>query len=378
MEAGELRGAVAAFREARSTGPDPSASLLEGVCRYELGELQEARALLREAEAEPAHREPAELYLGLIALREGETGEAARLLASAARGPLVAPLARDLQWLTERTGKLVVSLLTESGWDSNAQLAPAQTPLAASSDGVFGIAGMALYRPGGEGGPYLRLDGLYRQQVRFTDLSYGGASASAGWQLGSRRRGLLAEYGYDYRALGGSGFLSAHRLLAGGWLPVRRTILGASYLARFESYPATLYAPFSGTYHRVEATASFDAGARTSVVLAYRAGVDSVRLAELSWKEHGPSAELRYRWSARLRAGVAAAVVFRGYDAVDPVLGLRRADTYLDAGTFLEWDVAPRWTLRASLDARDALSNAAGFAYVRVVPLVGFSYVVGL
>jgi Flp pilus assembly protein TadD len=59
MEAGDLHGAVAEFRDARSQGPDPSAALVEGVCHYELGENGEARSALREAVTAPTHREAA-------------------------------------------------------------------------------------------------------------------------------------------------------------------------------------------------------------------------------------------------------------------------------------------------------------------------------
>jgi hypothetical protein len=376
MDAGDLAGAIAAFEEVRAARPDPSAALLEGVCRYERGD-DAARALLREAEAAPAHRDTAELYLALVALRDGDATEAARLVDAAAEHVL-APVALDLSRLAASGRKLVISVLAESGWDSNAQLAPSGTPVGASHDAMGAVTATGVYRPLGESGPYLRASALYRQQARFGDLDYGGASGAAGWQLGTGRRGAVAEYDFDYRALGGTSFLTAHRLLAAGWLPVGRVVLGGSYLARFESYPDALYAPFSGTLQRADATASVPLGRRAALSLAYRVQRDAVERAELSWLEHGPAAELRWRLGRRLRAGTGAAVSFRGYDAVDATLGLARNDTYLDATALLEWDVATSWTVRLSVDARDALSNAPGFAYFRIAPTLGIAYVVGM
>jgi hypothetical protein len=105
MEGGDLRGAIAAFKEARAQGPDPSAALVQGVCHYELGEDGEARAAFREAATAPAHREAADFYLGLLALREGDDGEAARLLDAAAANPGFAPAASDLARPARRSGK---------------------------------------------------------------------------------------------------------------------------------------------------------------------------------------------------------------------------------------------------------------------------------
>jgi tetratricopeptide (TPR) repeat protein len=381
MDAGDLRGAIAALREARAQGPEPSAALVEGVCHYELGEDAEARAALREAATASAHRQAADFYLGLIALREGEGGEAARLLDSAATNPGFAPVASELARLARRSGKLVFSILAESGWDSNAQLAPGGTPISTSSDGSLSGTVMGLYRPQGESGPYLRATGLYRGQVRFSDLDFGGVSGATGWQLGHADRGLLAEYDYDHRLLGGSSFLSAHRLLVGGWVPAGPFTFGASYLARFESYSAigdTDYTPFSGTLQRADATVALRLGRSGRLTLGYHVARDGVEQTQLSWTEHGPGTELRFALARRLRVGVNAVVSRREYDALDASLGLTRSDTYVDVAALLEWDVGDRFTLRFSVDGRSASSNAAAFDYTRVAPTLGLAYVFGM
>jgi len=378
MEAGDLRGAVAAFREARASGPDASAALVEGVCDYELGDHGEARERLREAREDPTHRELADLYLGLIALDDGDGVEAARLLDAAAAGPGVAPIASDLARLARRTGKLVMSVLAESGWDSNAQLAPSGTPVGTSSDGALGVTLTALFRPSGESGPYLRAGGTYHQQLRFGDLDQGALSGAMGWQLGRGSRAAIAEYAFDERILGGSSFLTAHRLLAGGWIPAGGLSLGASYFARFESYHGSLYQPFSGTLHRLEATASAPVGRAGHFTLGYRLVRDVTDRSELSFLEHGPHAELRVDLVPRVHATLDASAAWRAHDAVDPLLTVLRSDTYLDAAAALEWDVADHVVLRASLDARKAWSSSAAFAYTRLAPVLGVAWVAGL
>jgi tetratricopeptide (TPR) repeat protein len=378
MEAGDLRGAIADFREARARGPDPAAALVQGVCHYELGQDAEARASLREAAAAPAHREAAEFYLGLIALREGDGEDAARLLDAAAANPGFAPAASDLARLARRSGTLVFSALAESGWDSNAQLAPGATPIATSSDGSLGASMTGLYRPLGASGPYLRATGLYHGQARYGDLDVGGVSAAAGWQLGGGGRGLIGEYDYDYRLLGGSSFLSAHRFLAAGWWPAGPLTLGGSYYVRLESYPAALYAPFSGSLQRAELNVTLAIGSRGRLTVGYHGARDGVEQSEFSWTEHGPGAELRVALAPRWRLTVDTAMSLREHDAVDPALGLKRSDAYLDAAALVEWDLDERFTLRLALDGRKAFSNAASFEYVRVAPTLGLAYVFGL
>jgi tetratricopeptide (TPR) repeat protein len=137
MDDRDWRGAAAAFQAARKGDAGPSAALLEGICRHELGEEDEAAALLREAAAYPPHREEAQLYLGLVALRTGSSSEAAALFESASANPALEHAAADLARLARRDGRLVLSVFAESGWDSNVNLAPSGTPIGPpTSDGA--------------------------------------------------------------------------------------------------------------------------------------------------------------------------------------------------------------------------------------------------
>ena len=378
MEAGDLGAAARSFEDARAAGAGASAALLEGVCRYELGEDDQARERLREAREDPTHHEAADLYLGLLALREGDGDAAALAFDAAGHDPRLSTLAAPLSRLARRTGRLVLAALVASGWDSNAQLAPSGTPIDTSNDGQLDAAASALYRPLGESGPFLSGRGLFHQQLRFGDLDSWGLAGAAGWQLGRGRRALWAEYGYEYRTLGGSPFLSAHGLRAAGWAPAGPFTLSASYFVRFESYQGTLYQPFSGTYQGGEPSASALLSPRMRLLLGYRLSRDGVGLPQLSFVEHGPHARLGIDVPPRARLFVEAGVSWRGYDALDPQLALTRSDTYLDGAVALEWDLSARTFLRASIEARRAWSNAAAFTYFRLAPTVGLGWVAGL
>lgn len=238
MDAGEYRAAAEAFHQVRA-GADaaPSAALLEGICRFELGEDEAGRLLFEEAAAYPPHRDEARLYLGLLALRAGSAAEAGALFRSAAENPALERAASDLARLARRDGRLVLSFLAESGYDSNVTLAPDGTPGGPpAADGLYALSAAALFRPKGTEGPYLRLGGFLQEQMQLGAYDFDGFDAAGGWQVGRGERGLIAEYDYAARRFGGASYLSAHRLLASAWMRAGRALLGASYLARFESY----------------------------------------------------------------------------------------------------------------------------------------------
>jgi tetratricopeptide (TPR) repeat protein len=394
MDAGDLRGAVAGFQRARAGGQDPSAALLEGICHYELGEDEQAKPLLREAEAAPVHRDAARFYLGLLALRRGETYEAASLLDSAAANPGLRDIALDMARYSRRSGKLVLSFLGEAGWDSNVILLPTgATAAGQASDSLAGFSGSVLYRPHGESGPYLRLSGLYRKQMQIGTLDFGGLSGAAGWQLGRASRHLVAEYDYDYRTLGGSPFLSAHRLLASGSLTIGSVLLSATYFARFESYQDSLnssfsgvvrYSSFSGVVHNGDASILFPAGRALWIGLGYGVGHDAADVADYSWFQHGPRAQLRWQPGRALRFEVDAYVNFRPYDNLATYVinnvpdTVKRSDTFLDGLALAEYDLGDRWALRLSVEVLRALSNVSAFDFVKVVPVLGIAYTLGL
>jgi tetratricopeptide (TPR) repeat protein len=374
MEAGDLREAVREFRRAQEALPDPSAALLEGVCLYRLDEDAEAEPALRRAEADPAVRDSARFYLGLIALRRGDSATAAPLFAGLQ--PAFGNLAWDMELIARRSGIFTVSALASVGWNSNLTLAPTGYATSGAGDGFASIAASGLWRPTGESGPYLRVAGAYQQQFSLTAFDAGTGSGAVGWQLGHADRALVAEYQYAFSALGGAPYLSTNRLVASGWLTWDAFTLGATYLARFESY-RSIYEPFSGTYQWAEARGAWWFGPFARLGVSYRLGVDLVSQDFLSFVEHGPHADFLVQLGRSLRLALDASVSFRTYGGVAPGPGVRRSDTYLTGAALLEYDLGSHFTLQGSVTAQQAWSNLPQFTYFAVVPSVGVAWLAG-
>jgi hypothetical protein len=373
MDAGDLRGAVAAFRAAREREEDPSVALLEGIGLYELGEDRDAERALRVAERSPDDADLARLYLGLLAFRDGAASRAASLFDAASGSASIGPAAQDLARLARSEGRWALTLEAASGYDSNVNLAPPGSQPARQADGQYALAATGVARPWGSDGPYLRGQGFLNQQLRLGTYDASGGDAAAGWQLRRSSWSGVAEYDYAYRTFGGSPFLSAHRLLVSAFTGFGGVTLGATYFARFDTY-ADGWSQFSGTLQAGEVRGAFAPSTRARISVAYGAARDAARLGILSYVEHGPRAELRVLAWRGVWAGGDLAATFRRYDDYDPALAARRVDTYLDAGALLEWNPSPRWTTRLALHGRRALSNVSGFEYSKLVPTVGLAY----
>ncbi len=381
MGSGDRRGAIALFERIRAAGPDPASALLEGICRYELQEDQEAVPLLREAERDPTLAPSAQLFLGLVSLRQGGGEEAARSFeAAAARDPAIAPAAASLLRLARREGRIVFSLLAGPSADSNVDLAPDGSPTAGGSEDAAGtVAASLLVRPSGESGPFARASGSYRKLMRFTQFDLGAAEAAAGWQLGREPRHASAEYAYDFLGLGGDGYLSAHRVLVEGRWTFRHLSLAGSYAARFESFLTGAAAPYSGTRHLAELSGEWRFAGGSAVGLAYGAVMtDDATLTYLEYLEHGPRAYARFSAGQNLRFAFDAGVSRRKYDALDPAFAATRADTYLDGAAAAELDFTDRWTGRFWGAWRRSFSNVPDFAYTELSGGVTLTFVVGL
>jgi hypothetical protein len=373
MDAGDLRGAIAGFRAARAQDDDPAIALLEGICHYELGEDAQAEPLLRAAEKAPESADVAQLYLGLVALRAGSGSRAAALFDAATASGALAPVASELARVARSQGRWSLTLFAASGYDSNVNLAPSSAPPSRQSDGLYALGATGLLRPWGADGPYVRAQGLLNQQFRLGAFDSSAVDAAGGWQLQRGRWAGIAEYDFTHRTFGGSPFETSHRLLASAWTALGDVTLGATWLARFESY-AGGWSPFSGTVQAGEVRTAFPLAARLRLALAYGLARDAARESILSYLEHGPRAELRLAAARRVRLGLDLAATFRGYDEYDPALGARRHDTYLDAAALAEWDVSPGWTAHVAVQGRQALSNVSGFQYARLVPTIGLAY----
>ena len=380
MESGDRRGAITLFERIRAAGPDPASALLEGICQYELQEDEEAVPLLREAERDPTLAPSAQLFLGLVSLRQGGGEEAARSFESAAaRDFAIAPTAASLLRLARREGRVVFSLLGGPSADSNVDLAPDGSPTAGGSEDAAGtVAASFLVRPSGESGPFVRASGTYRKLTRFTQFDLGVAEVAAGWQLGRERRHALAEYSYDFLSLGGDSYLSAHRVLVEGRWTFQKVSLAASYAARFESFLTGAAAPYSGTRHLAELSGEWRFGGGSAIGLSYGAVRDLTDDPTLTYVEQGPHAYARFPTSPTLRCAFDASVSRRRYDEPDPAFAARRADTYVDGAAAAELDFADQWTGRFWVAARKSFSNVSDFAYTELSGGVTLTFAIGL
>jgi hypothetical protein len=373
MDAHDPRGAISLLRQARAQGDDPALMLLEGICQYDLGDDAAAEPLLAAAERSPQDAEVARLYLGLLALRAGATSRAATLFDAASTNPALGAVASDLARAARTQGPWALTLFAESGLDSNVTLASPRSLRGPQADGLYALGALAVVRPMGASGPYLRGQGLLTQQLKLDQYDVGALDLAVGWQLRSGSFSALAEYEYAYRTFGSSPFLTGNGALLSAWTVLGSATLGATYLVRAESY-ASGYSQYTGTLQAGEVRGSLPLGRSLRLALVYAGALDQVELGALSYVEHGPRAELTVAASRRVRLGLVAGLTFRTYDALDAALGVRRADQYLDGEAYAEWSLRPGWTARAGLRGRRASSNVAAMEYDKLVPTVGLAY----
>lgn len=374
MDRGDLRGAAKEFEKARATRPDAAAALMQGICLYRLGDDDAAGPALRSAEADPAVQDSARFYLGLLALRRGDSSTAAPLFDGVVGS--FGTVASDLALIARRSGIFTVSALASVGWNSNLTLAPSGYASTGASDGNASIAASGLWRPAGESGPYLRVSGAYQQQFALTAFNTGTGSGAVGWQLGHADKALVAEYAYSYTALGGAPYLSANRLLASGWLTWDSFTLTATYVARFESYQA-IYQPFSGALQQAEARGAWWLGPFARLGVSYRLGVDGAKVNYLSWIEHGPHADFYAQLGRSVRLGLETALAFRTYGAVAPGPAVVRSDTFLTGAAVLEYDLGNHWAAQATLAGQRNWSNLPQYSYSAFIPTLGIAYLAG-
>jgi hypothetical protein len=377
MDAGDCRGAAEAFRAARALRPSPSAALLEGICRYELGEDAAAAAALREAEAYPPHRAEASLYLGLVALRTGDRERGLALLDAARAHPALAGPADALARAARLGGRLVLTLAADAAWDSNVNLAPTGDPaVSPEGDAVGAVRAAALLRPWGDTGAYARGAGLLHEPSDLRGYAVRGYDVAAGWRGGGRALDGLVEYAHGARTFGGEPYATFDRLLASASLRGRRLSLGATGFVRLESY-ASEWADFEGTVAGGELRGAWSPDRRVRVSLAYGAARDRADAEVLSYVEHGPRVDVRAAPAPGWRLGGDAALAFRTHDAFDAALGATRRDTTLDAVAWAERDIAGGLALRLSGEVRWASSNVAALEYVKVAPAIGLVWARG-
>ena len=396
MGSGDLRGAAEAFHRGR-VGGDRSAALLEGVCRYRLGDDAAAAAALRDAEEAEEHRDLARFYLGLIALRGGEASRAAELFDSAASNPSLATMAGTMARLASRDGRLVLSLALGTGADSNVALVPkgssgssggsgggmmgggtsTGTGSMTNGDGLYDFGAAALWRPEGPVGPYLRAGAALHRYFDQTAYDLATFEGGAGWQVAKGGRGLLGELSYRDQRFGSSPYLQAGRVTASGWISTGDVTWSANWSGALQHY-ASDFDAFSGFIQRLEGKAAWVFGPQAWLALAYGGTWDAANSGIAAYLEHGPRLELHGVLSDRWRAGLDVAYTWRTYRKFDPTLGVQQTASFLDGSAFVEVDLKNRWTARLSLDGRNATSNVAASEYEKLVPMFGLTYVYGM
>jgi len=381
LKKGERRAAIVAFERVRAAGEDPAAALLEGVCQFDLGHEARARELFEIAQRDRALAPTASFFLGMLALQAGEGERATMLLTeAAAANPTLAANASTLSVLARRGGRLVLSALSEIGYDSNVELVPDGTLMpGVGADGAALLAAGVTGRLFGASGPYMRVGGLYRKQFVISAFDVGQASGALGGRLAGRTADVTAEYGYDFVALGGAPYLSAHRLLALGHATFGDMTVAASYAVRLESFATTATDPYSGLRQDAEGRVSRRFAAIASVGLGYRGERDDTSHdPALSYIEHGPLALVELEPSAATRVFLQGRFSWRLYDAIDPDLAVRRQDRYLDGYLVAEIDLRGAWTARLTATGRRAFSNVADFRYTRLATSLGLVYTFGV
>ncbi|HET9158761.1 MAG TPA: hypothetical protein VFN91_18960 [Myxococcaceae bacterium] len=372
LEAGDPEAALRALGGARGRGNDRAVDLLEGIARYQLGEDARAVPLLESARSDPAVAESASFFLGLIALRRGDGDRASRLFDQAGRAVGLEDAARQLARTAQQEGHVVLSVASELVYDTNVALRPDGAPLTVPGpDGSAGLSVMALVRPWGTPGPYLRVEGQLSKQFTLDQLDLAGAAAAAGFRLAGSTGSLTGEYAYSYQAVDWRGYLADHRLFLGGSLLTGIALWGFAYAAHFETYRWTELQDLSGVRQVLEIDTGLLPGAGVRITAGYAGTWDAARhdglsYENLSYLEHGPILELVWA-TGPWAAGVRGALAWRNYLAPDPAYlsvptdptspALTRHDTRYFATTWVDLGLGAQWSVRGTVKLIRTNSN---------------------
>jgi tetratricopeptide (TPR) repeat protein len=358
LRAGKPEAALPYFQEARRRGPNPNADLLAGICHFQLGQDAAALPLLESARKTPELADSASLFLGLIALRAGNGARAERLLDVAARTPGLEDRARELARAAQREGHLVFSALGQLVYDTNAALRPDEALAGIPGpDGSAALNLLALVRPLGASGPYLRGEVQLSKQFTLSQFDLIGGGAALGARLAGETGSVFAEYGYAYEALGGSPFLAVHHLLTGGALRAGPLVLGGAYAANFESYRTSDLSDQSGVRHALELDVGWPVSRALRLTVGWIGGLDQAKVDPLSYFENGPVAEIDLFASGAVQFGLRGGVLWRNYRTEDPSYGYTRADTRFDAVTWGEVALDSHWAVRGTVRLLRVNSN---------------------
>jgi tetratricopeptide (TPR) repeat protein len=376
MDEGAWSEALAVLRMPAAQEAGAATQLLEGICLYELGEDDEARPLLEAARVDPELAPSAELFLGLLAQRQGRAAEAAAAfsqVASRDSGELGA-VAGMLLKRSRREGRLSLVLALGAGYDTNPLLSPPDAPrVVGAADAQAQMSAALTLSPWGSSGPYTRARLWGRRQASLRQIDLAGAQAGAGWQVMRGSLRAVAEYGWEGLMLGGAHFLTGHQLAAGlGWQP-GATGLEASYSARRDTFHPVPASGYSGTRQAAGLMLSRALGDALIVRLGYGGALTNTTAPELEHLEHGPQAGLYLLLGSRVRLLIESRWLRRAYAPE-----ANRSDVHLDGFGALEVDVATRWTMRAEFSAIQVRSSAPSQSYATLTGALSLQYAASL
>jgi tetratricopeptide (TPR) repeat protein len=341
----EYARAIPLLEEAlRDPEQRPDAVLLLGISRYRTSELTQAEKLLREAarSPDPAVRDAAQLFLGLVYDDLGATDQAHAELDRAARSPAFAASAQRLL-SQRRSHRLQISLLVAPEYDGNVPLTEYPSWRASpadSSDADFLFLGAISARPFRFGLSFGNTT-TYRQQITLRSYSLLLNSTWLGYSYAGPRDRVRAVATLGYSMLGSSSLYVDFD----GRIHYRRALrsqlgIAAGYELRHRDYLNAEYEFLTGQTH----TGQLELGWGTSPMpilfnLGYQVLRDQLRPPESamtaaedfrSWA-HGPLLRGRARLHERVELSLTSTFLHRVFDHVpeEAEEGGRRVDLSL-------------------------------------------------
>jgi tetratricopeptide (TPR) repeat protein len=347
-----------------------AAALLEGLARFERREGPAATAAFRAALAAPELVETASFFLGLLALEEGRSTEAAAFFDTAARSPdaALARRAEALRQAARREGRLALQVRLGGEYDSNVDLVPDDTRRqGGSADGVGTALAELRWRPPGARGLQARLSGHLRRHQQAGPFDLATASGTLGWAHEGAPPRLSAQYTFEALVLGTAPYLRRHRAQGAAQVPWGPLVLEALVGLRREDFADSAYAGYSGWRQSARLEATWQPLEALTLSAGWQEELLAAREQPLGFLEHGPRVQGSLSLSPRVRLLGEVGRTWRRHRAHDGVLEVRREDKALDVDALLEWDVAAHWSLQATLGWRRASSNVPELSYERWV-----------
>jgi hypothetical protein len=395
--AGDLRIAAIAYRKATALGDQHAKEALAELCRADAepgdenalqtaiglvgrGELGAARRLLERIVANgTSSAAGAQFFLGVIALRRHDGGEAATHFEAASRDPAYAESAENMLRLAHRAGRVEANLFLGAEVDTNPQLVPdTPPPGATTAPPVTDEDAMAAVTVTARPWRWLVLRDsvVSRTQRTQRELDFFGENAQASVELDAGPDHVAIRYDLDYDVLAGAPYLTAHRATAGYRRELGGCDVTASYSLRRRDFWGTQEQPFTGWVHMadagaiVHATPSVDIDARLT---GWRELTVDPLFSDVAG---GASAAIHARPAGRVRLDVTAASWYAHYDGAEPDGELRR-DVHAEGGADLEVDLGDHVVAVASVTAAYNESTIDDFDYWKLVARLGIALLLG-